>query len=718
MNISIRNRLSVFIFASLGVLGALFAVMAYYEVHDALRTTGMRRIEAAATQVADLLAQSAAARLDETRRLATIPEIRDTVFAPANARAPEIVRTLLERNPTVSLWISESDGTLVRRLGAAPQGATPADTPLAPMKEGMSGLQADGRRVWYTTTVTVPSETPDAPPRLLSVQRPLNQSQAAEALERLIGSGASLKFGNASGDLWTDLTVPTAAPPIAAPHVAASFVDEAGEASSGIAVEVPNTPWLLWVSAPDAAMLAPARELLWNMLPITLVLMAAGAVAFYSLSGRIARPITTMARAAESIAAGDYSHRVEIERRDEVGRLGIAFNAMVERVSAAHESLERRVSERTQELERARQELDRFFDLSVDLLCIAGKDGRLRRVNPAWVRILGWPAEELIGVSHLDFVHPEDRSAVGGAATSLATGATTFSFECRYRCKDGSYRWLSWNAVPFPEEGIVYAVGRDITPQKDAEQALQRQAADLAAANNELEAFSYSVSHDLRAPLRHIAGFAALLDKHAAAGLDEQGRRYLTTISSAAAQMGRLVDDLLQFSRMGRTDMHRGTVDLTSTVRQTIAELASESPDRKVEWTVRPLPEVVGDAAMLRLAISNLVQNAYKYTRHRDVARIEIGPAQPGNGEHVIYVKDNGAGFDMAFADKLFGVFQRLHRSDEFEGTGIGLANVRRIIHRHGGRTWAEGAVDHGATFYFSLPAEDQRGGVIRDRAS
>jgi signal transduction histidine kinase len=496
---------------------------------------------------------------------------------------PEIVRTLLDRNPGVSLWISERDGTLVRRLGADPQDTGASEPPPTPVTEGMSGLQAIGGRVWYTTTVAVPPATPNTPSRLLSVRRSLAQSQAAAVLEQLIGSGAALKFGNASGDVWTDLTAPTSAPPTAEPRVATPFVDETGEPSTGVAAAVPNTPWLLWVSVADAHMLAPARELLWNMLPVTLALMAAGAVAFYIMSGRITRPIATMAKAAERIAAGDYSQRVDVERRDEVGRLGIAFNSMVERVSAARESLERRVSERTRELE---------------------------------------------------------------------------------------------------------------------------------AANSELEAFSYSVSHDLRAPLRHIAGFAALLERHAAAGLDEQGRRYLATISSAAAQMGRLVDDLLQFSRMGRTDMHRGTVDLTATVREAIAEIAAESPDRKVEWTVRPLPHVVGDPAMLRLAVANLVQNAYKYTRHRDVATIEIGEAPPHDGEHVIYVKDNGAGFDMAYADKLFGVFQRLHRPEEFEGTGIGLANVRQIIHRHGGRTWAEGTVDRGATFYFSIPANDQKGCV------
>jgi PAS domain S-box-containing protein len=712
MNVSIRNRLSLLIFGLLGLLGALFAWTAYGQVHATLRAAGTKRIEAAATQVADLLAQSAAVRLDETARLARIPEVQKAVFASSTeAQTPEIVRTLLARNPTVSLWISESDGTRVRRWGAGSEAKASGDGLPPPATQGMSGLHAVGGRVWYTTTVAVPSGDPETPPRLLSVERPLAQSQAAAVLERLIGSGAALKFGNASGDLWTDLTAPTSAPPVAAPRVPASFVDDAGAPSTGVAVAVPNTPWLLWVSAADAAMLAPAKELLWNMLPVTLALMAAGAVGFYAMSGRITRPITTMSKAAEIIAAGDYSHRVDIERQDEVGRLGAAFNSMVERVSAAHESLERRVAERTQQLERARKELDRFFDLSLDLLCIASNDGRLLRVNPAWVRTLGWPKEELTSAAHLDLVHPDDRGAARDAAATLAGGATTFSFESRYRCKDGTYRWLSWNAVPFPEEGIIYAVGRDITEQKQHEQALQRHAEDLAAANGELEAFCYSVSHDLRAPLRHIAGFAALLDKHAAGRLDDQGRRYLTTIASAATQMGRLIDDLLQFSRMGRTDMHHGTVDLTATVRQAIEEIAADSPERTIEWTVHPLPQVIGDPSMLRLAVSNLVQNAYKYTRHREVAKVDIGPAQPSNGEHVIYVKDNGAGFNMEFADKLFGVFQRLHRAEEFEGTGIGLASVRRIIHRHGGRTWAEGAVDRGATFYFSLPA-DQRGHV------
>lgn len=261
---------------------------------------------------------------------------------------------------------------------------------------------------------------------------------------------------------------------------------------------------------------------------------------------------------------------------------------------------------------------------------------------------------------------------------------------------------------------LVCAAIRDITERKKIENQikglnrdLERRAEELEAANRELEAFSYSVSHDLRTPLRHIDGFADLLHHHSADRLDEKGKRYLQTISTAAKQMGQLIDDLLAFSRVGRTEMVKTTVRLSLLVDETLHTLRSgEAKGRIIDWKIFPLPDVQGDPSLLRQVFVNLLANAVKYTRQCTHACIEIGSMTHGNdSEHILYVRDNGVGFDMSYAHKLFGVFQRLHSSSEFEGTGIGLANVRRIIARHGGRTWAEGEVGKGATFFFSLPA-------------
>jgi PAS domain S-box-containing protein len=236
------------------------------------------------------------------------------------------------------------------------------------------------------------------------------------------------------------------------------------------------------------------------------------------------------------------------------------------------------------------------------------------------------------------------------------------------------------------------------------EERVKERTAKLETTNKELEAFAYSVSHDLQAPLRHIDGFLELLQKKAEPALDKESLHYMDAIANAAQGMGKLIDDLLSFSRMGRHAVTIQSVDLGNLLREVIGELEPEAAGRNITWRIGALPAVDGDAAMLRIVLSNLIANALKFTRPRQQARIEIG-ALPGQGaEALIFVRDNGVGFDMAYADKLFGVFQRLHRAEEFEGTGIGLANVRRIIARHGGRTWAEAKVEQGATFYFALP--------------
>ncbi len=237
----------------------------------------------------------------------------------------------------------------------------------------------------------------------------------------------------------------------------------------------------------------------------------------------------------------------------------------------------------------------------------------------------------------------------------------------------------------------------------ELEQKVLDRTARLQAANEELEAFTYSVSHDLRAPLRHIAGYIEMLRNEAGSELKPEGRRYAEVIARSATRMGGLIDDLLEFSRMGRADLMRGRVNMNTLVAEVMRELENETAQRTVFWEIDELPEAEGDRALLRQVWVNLLSNAVKYTGKRDRAEISVR-ARRADQEWEFSVADNGAGFDNEYAGKLFGVFQRLHRADQFEGTGIGLANVRRIIARHGGRTWAEGEVDQGATFYFTLP--------------
>jgi signal transduction histidine kinase len=239
---------------------------------------------------------------------------------------------------------------------------------------------------------------------------------------------------------------------------------------------------------------------------------------------------------------------------------------------------------------------------------------------------------------------------------------------------------------------------------KSLNRELAKRAAELEASNKELESFAYSVSHDLRAPLRHLAGYSELLQKQAASSLDHKGRRYIQTILASAKRMGNLIDDLLAFSRLGRTETRRTAVDLQQVVKEVVAEVGRDTKDRDIAWKIGALPVCYGDRSMLKLVVVNLVSNAVKFTRIRTRSEIEIGCVDGNKDEVEVFVRDNGAGFDMQYANKLFGVFQRLHLAEQFEGTGIGLATVQRIIHRHGGKVRAEGAVDQGAAFYFSLP--------------
>lgn len=490
------------------------------------------------------------------------------------------------------------------------------------------------------------------------------------------------------------------------------------------------------------------------------------------------------------------------------------------------------------ERRRLEEERDRFFTLSRDMICIAGFGGYFKRLNPAWEKTLGFTTEEMMAVPYLSFVHPDDHEATSAEAVKLAIGLETISFENRYRCKDGSYKQILWSCTPSVGDQLIYAVARDITERKRAEEALlfnqqrlagmvdsamdavitvdaaqgivlfnraaeemfrckasealgqpiehfiperfrdrhrehvrefaatgvtsrtmamlgnvngrrtdgeefpieasisqikvggarlftvilrditqrkrdeeavrnardllEQRTAQLEATNKELEAFTYSVAHDLRAPLRQIDGFAQILTEENSSTLSEETRRYLARICEGTRRMGQLVDDLLNLARVGRQEVRSQVTGLGSVVAEVLRELEREKSGRAIEWKIQPLPFVDCDPALMKQVFANLLSNAVKFTSPRAQAVIELGTLSQ-NGHPVVYVRDNGVGFNMKYSDKLFGVFQRLHRQEDFEGTGVGLATVQRIIHKHGGQVWAEAELDKGATFYFTL---------------
>lgn|GEM_PF-2415318 len=371
-------------------------------------------------------------------------------------------------------------------------------------------------------------------------------------------------------------------------------------------------------------------------------------------------------------------------------------------------------------LRKSERMFQRLFDNAPDAMIQVDARGHITRANRRAEQLFGWERDELTG-QRLEQLLPQRFHARHGGhfAAYFATPRTRpmgAGLELHGRRKDDTEFPVDIMLSPLEtDEGPeVLAVIRDITERKRADarirelnRDLQLQNARLEIANKELESFSYSVSHDLRAPLRHIDGFAALLAKHAGTSLDEKSTRYLTVISDSARRMGRLVDDLLKFSRMGRAEMEVSTVDHNELVAGVVRDI-SLNREKPIDWKIEPLPAVRADAAMLRQVWANLIENAVKYSSRALHPLVEIGSVPQGinASEHVFYVRDNGVGFDMKYAAKLFGVFQRLHSDSEFQGTGIGLANVRRIVTRHGGRTWAESSVGQGATFFFSLPVQ------------
>ena len=582
--LSIQQRLPLLICVLLLSIIVTFSWTSYIGVKRAALSTGRDRLHSLTGQLSSMFGQSAQALIAATRITAGNGSIMKYLQSGGKDSVSESLEVLQKIRPD-STWVL-SELLDLNRVTVLRSGRTVTEiTAALDSALSVSSVHPDSFKVgriymvkdsMYYPIIAGVTDKKQIIGYIVRWRLMQTTPKSIEQFSQLLGTNATLYIGNDDGSLWTDLIKPVSTPPVdtGQGHNFFEYSGSKGHRVIGAVQPIANTHWMVLVEFSQQTILEGANRFLRWIIIIGGILIAIGIFVAWVMSRNITRPLNKLTVAASAIADGDYSASVEVNRRDELGKLARSFNTMAVQVSQAQQNLEKKVQERTAQLEKA---------------------------------------------------------------------------------------------------------------------------------NKELEAFSYSVSHDLRAPLRAISGFSTILKEDYSGQLDKEANRITDKIISNAKMMGQLIDDLISFSQIERKEIKHHTVDMKKLAESCLAELLQQEPENKYRLQIHPLPPCYGDESLIKQVWVNLLGNALKYSSKKSDPFIEIG-SQEGPGMHRYFIRDNGVGFDMQYAHKLFGVFQRLHNQVEFEGTGVGLALAKRIINHHHGDIWAEGSPGKGATFYFSLP--------------
>jgi PAS domain S-box-containing protein len=674
-----RRRFAVLSVLAIAAVVAL-AVVSLVAIHRELTDSALQRRASVADLAASTLSEKFGRVVDLGVSLATRVRFRELIEAGEWTAAAEILRD------------APADFGFVERIGLIdPQGALQAGVPPVPVP----GRQNFAERDWFRTAL-------EGKPAL----SPIFKRAAEPQINVFV---AAVPIRSTKGGLLGVLTVQIAVDRFFA-WVGAIDVGAGG---------------LVYVVDPNGALaFHPTLQVQGQLVDFSSVPVVRALLAGRRGVERQFNPIEREERVSAYAPVPAYRWGVVVaepagavfETRNALLAGALAAYLLIFGFSGAYVSSRMALQRARIEEERRRSaEAEDLFDNAPFGYHSVDSDGRIVRINQTWLDWLGFPREEVIGRSHAELMTPRSAEYFQRVAfPKFRSQGWLKDTEFEYRRKDGSTFFALLSATTIRDRDGRYVMSRsvvaDITERKAAEgriralnAELETRAAQLELANKELESFSYSVSHDLRAPLRAVDGYALMLTEDYGERLDDEGRRLLSVVRASAEQMGRLIDDLLKFSQVGRRPLAKARLDMRALASEVLGELAQAYPKARVE--LGALPAAWGDRSLLRHVWSNLLGNALKYSAQKDAPRVEI-EGRTEDGLAVYTVRDNGAGFDMRYYDKLFNVFQRLHREDEFEGTGVGLAIVQRVVVRHGGRVWGEGAPGEGARFHFSLPME------------